>query len=212
MAAAPLQRLDLLADPARLLGPVPDADHRDLLAFALLGPQSLAEPPAIMSDEAASRGEDVRRGAVILLKPDDLGAREILLEAQDVRHLGAAPGIDRLVVVADAADVLPLLGEQPQPEILALVGVLIFVDEYVLEAVLIELQHLAVGPQDHQHVEQQVAEIAGVECLEPRLVAGVEFGALAVGICLALGGIDLRRVPAAVLPAADQPAQKPRGP
>ncbi len=43
--------------------------------------------------------------AVVALEPDDGGAREILLEAQDVVDLGAAPAIDRLVVVADAADV-----------------------------------------------------------------------------------------------------------
>ena len=57
-------------------------------------------------------------GAVVLLQPDDLGAGEVLLEAQDVADLGAAPAIDRLVVVADAADVAVRLRQQPQPEIL----------------------------------------------------------------------------------------------
>ena len=143
-AAAALDGLDLLADAARFLGPVPDADDLDLLALALLGPQGLAEPAAIVGDEAGGGGEDVRGRAVILLEPDDLRAGEILLEAQDVGDLGAAPGIDRLVVVADAADVLALLGEQPEPEILGLVGVLIFVDEDIFEALLIVLEHVAV--------------------------------------------------------------------
>ena len=57
-AAAMLDRLQLLADPARLLGPVPDADHLDLVALALLGPQGLAEPPGILRDQARRR----RRG------------------------------------------------------------------------------------------------------------------------------------------------------
>src|SRR5690606_15957166 len=35
----------------------------------------------------------------------DLGARKVLLEAQDVVHLRAAPAVDRLVVVADAAQI-----------------------------------------------------------------------------------------------------------
>jgi hypothetical protein len=43
--------------------------------------------------------------AVILFEPDDLGARKVLFEAKDVRDLGAAPRIDGLVVVADAAQV-----------------------------------------------------------------------------------------------------------
>jgi hypothetical protein len=47
-------------------------------------------------------------GAVVALEPDDLGAGKVVLEAQDVVDLGAAPAVDRLVVVADAADVLEL--------------------------------------------------------------------------------------------------------
>ena len=116
----------------------------------------------------------MRGRAVILLEPDDLRAGKILLEPQDVGDLGAAPRIDRLVVVADAADVLALLREQPQPQILGLVGVLIFVDQDVLEALLVLLEHVAVRAQDRQHVEQQVAEIAGVERLQPLLIGGVE--------------------------------------
>src|SRR3546814_8181816 len=46
--------------------------------------------------------------------------------------------------------------------------------------------------------------IAGVERLQPLLVGGVEGRALAVGVSLALAGVDLRRSPAAVLPAVDQ--------
>src|SRR6185312_10784436 len=47
---------------------------------------------------------------VIALEPDDLGAGKVVLEAQDVVDLGAAPAVDRLVVVADAADVLERAG------------------------------------------------------------------------------------------------------
>src|SRR5690606_20968833 len=39
-----LQPLDLLADAARFLGPVPDADDAQLVAGVALGPQRLAEP------------------------------------------------------------------------------------------------------------------------------------------------------------------------
>jgi hypothetical protein len=117
-AAAALVALDLLADPARFLGPVPDADDLDLVALAGVGPQRLAEPAGVVGDEAGGGGEDVRGRAVILLEPDDLRAGEVLLEAEDVGDLGAAPRIDRLVVVADAAQVAARLGEQLQPVIL----------------------------------------------------------------------------------------------
>src|SRR5688500_1379842 len=108
-AAAALNAFDLLADPPRVLGPGPDADDPDLVAAVVVGPQGLAEAAAIMGDEAGGGGEDVRRGAVILLEADDLGAREILLEPEDVGDLRAAPGIAALVLVADAADALALV-------------------------------------------------------------------------------------------------------
>ena len=102
-----------------------------------VGPQRLAEAAGVVGDQAVGGGEDVRGRAVILLEPDDLRAGEVLFEAQDVGDLRAAPGIDRLVVVADAAEVAARLGEQPQPVVLALVGVLIFVDEDVAEALAV---------------------------------------------------------------------------
>jgi hypothetical protein len=152
----------------------------------------------------------VRGGAVILLEADHLGAGEVLLELEDVLHLRAAPRIDRLVVVADAADVLALLGEQAEPEILDAVGVLILVDHDVAEALLVS-RALAIGLEDREHVEQQVAEIAGVERLQPLLIGGVERLALAVGI-----GSDSpassRRGQALVLPIVDQPGELARGP
>ena len=71
----------------------------------VVGAQRLAEPAFVMGDQMRGGGEDVAGGAVIALEPDHRGAGKIVLEAQDVVDLGAAPAVDRLVVVADAADV-----------------------------------------------------------------------------------------------------------
>ena len=103
--AAALQLLDLLADGAGFLLGVPGAGHGDLLARHVVGAQRLAEPAFVVGDQVRGGGEDVAGRAVIALEPDHLGAGEVVLEAQDVVDLGAAPAIDRLVVVADAADV-----------------------------------------------------------------------------------------------------------
>jgi hypothetical protein len=54
----------------------------------------------------ARRREDVPGAAIVSLQPDHLGAGKVVLEAEDVVDLRAAPAVDRLVVVADAADVL----------------------------------------------------------------------------------------------------------
>ncbi len=106
LLAGALQLLDLLADAARFLFRIPGAGDGDLLAVDVLGAQRLAEPAFIMRDEVGGGGEDMAGRAVVALQANDLRAGEIVLEAQDVVDLRAAPAIDRLVVVADAADVL----------------------------------------------------------------------------------------------------------
>src|SRR5204863_8434624 len=100
-----LQRLDLVADPARLLLGIPQPAHGDLVAGLRAGPQRLAEPAAIMRDDPGSGGQDLRGRAVILLEPDDQRAGEIALESEDVADLGAPPAVDRLIIVADAAQI-----------------------------------------------------------------------------------------------------------
>jgi hypothetical protein len=149
--------------------------------------------------------------AVVLLEPDDLRAGEVLLEAQDVAHLRPAPAVDRLVVVADAGDVAVAGGEQPQPEILGDVGVLVLVDEDVAEPALVLLEHVRMCLQDAEDVQQQVAEVAGVERAQPLLVGGVELGAAM------REGVRLRRRhllggQGAVLPAVDQAGEVARRP
>ena len=135
--ALALRRLDLLADVARLLRAVPDADDRRLLADRGIRIERLAEPRAIVRDEPGGRAQDVAGRAIVAFEPDDFRARKIALEPQNVVDVGAAPAVDRLIVVADAADVAMPGGEQPQPQILDVVGVLIFVDQDVAEAALI---------------------------------------------------------------------------
>ncbi len=152
--AAALQRLDLIADPARFLDPVAQRPHGDELAFRRFGPQRLAEAAFVLGDEARGGGEDVRRRAVVLLQPDDAGAGEILLEAQDVADLGAAPAIDRLIVVADAAEIAVTLRQQAQPQILRDVGVLVFVDQQIAKPVLVLRENLGPGQEDREVVQQ----------------------------------------------------------
>ena len=91
-----------------------------------------------MRDQARRDGEDMPGRAVIALEPNDFRARKIAFETQNVIDLGAAPAIDRLIVVADATDILAPLREQPQPQILGRVGILIFIDEHIAKPVLIK--------------------------------------------------------------------------
>ena len=113
--AAALQFLDLLADGAGFFLGIPRAGHVDLLAQLVVGAQRLAEPAFVVGDDVRGGGEDVAGRAVIALEPDHRRAGKIVLEAQDVVDLGAAPAVDRLVVVADAADVFRPLATRVIP-------------------------------------------------------------------------------------------------
>ena len=210
--ALALQRLDLVADPARLLLGIPQGSDHDLVAVPGLGPQGLAEPAAIMRDHATGRTQDARRRAVVLLEPDHRGAGEVGLEAQDVADLGAPPAVDRLVVVADAAQIAPGLGEEPQPQILRDVGVLVFVDQDIVEASVVVGEDLGVLREQAQVVQQEVAEIDGVDGLEALLIALVERHRPAVGKAVGVGAGELAGTEAAILPALDDPQQDPRRP
>jgi hypothetical protein len=196
------QPLDLLGDQPAFGLAVPDAAHLYLFALVALGPQGLAQAALVDRDQAAGGGQDVAGGAIVALQPDDLGARKVALEAQDVVDLGPAPAIDRLVVVADHADVLPLLGQQPQPQVLRDVGVLVLVDQDVAEAVVVLGQHVGVLLEDGQVVQQQVAEVAGVQHQpRPGTSGRACLPAVAVGEVGALRRRQPVRRPAAVLPA-----------
>ena len=212
-----LELLDLLADLARLLLRIPDAGDGRLGAVLAVGEQRLAEPSLVLGDEPGGGGQDVPRRAVVALEPDHRGAGEILVEAQDVVDLGAAPAVDRLVVVADAADVVAAalavrLGQQPQPHVLDRVGVLVLVDQHEAEAALVLLQDVRVLAEQPDAFEQQVAEIGGVQDLQPVLVLLVALAPLAVGEGHGLARRHVLGRHPAVLPGVDLVGEAARGP
>src|SRR3546814_1396871 len=73
-------------------------------------------------------------------------------------------------------------------------------------------EHVAVRFQDDEHVEQEVAEVAGIERLQPRLIERIEMLPLAVGIGFPVGGIEVGGGQPAILPLVDQPRELARGP
>ena len=104
------------------------------------------------------------------------------------------------------------LGQQPQPEILRHVGVLVFVHQHVFEAALILFQHVRVFLEDAQHLQQQVAEVGGVHHLQPLLVFFVELPAEAIGEARGFARRNAVRRQPAVLPAIDEGGELAGGP
>ena len=103
-AARVNQRRNLLHDRLGLGLFVLEWEETDFAGDRPAGLQSFFVPARVMDDEAVGQFEDGRVGAVIHLQADDFGAGKNLLEFQDVPHFGAAPAVNRLVVVADDAE------------------------------------------------------------------------------------------------------------
>ena len=207
-----LELFDLLGHQPGFLFRIPRAGDGHFLAMLAIGEQRLAKPALIVGDEMRGGGEDVPGRAVIALELDHGRAGKIMLEAQDIVDLRPAPAIDRLVVVADAADVAAALRQQSQPEILRDIRVLVLIDEDVAEAVLVIGEHIGVRPPDAQAMQQQVAEIAGVQRFHPGLVGGVELAPLAVGENACLAGRHRIGCQAAVFPSIDEAGKHPGRP
>ena len=83
----------------------------DRVALPAVGPQVLGLAPRVVGDDGVGGVEDGLGGAVVLVEHDHLGVGIVLLELQDVADVGAAPGVDALVGVADHAEVA-VLGRQ----------------------------------------------------------------------------------------------------
>ena len=99
------------------------------------------------------------------------------------------------------------LSQQPQPQILRDVGVLIFVDQNIAKAALVVGEHIRVVAEQPQLLEQKIAEVAGIQRLEPLLIGGVELLALAVGERHPFADRNLVGRQSPVLPAVEDPGE-----
>ena len=97
--------------------------------------------------------------AVVLLQPDQLRTGIVALEGGHVAHVGATEGVDGLVVVAHREQRGPTAGQQRQPAVLQVVGVLELVDQDVPEALLIVLTQRLVALQQLIGTQQQLCKI-----------------------------------------------------
>ena len=175
--------LDAVGDEESLVfavGSLVVADQRTALA---VGPQLLAFALDIVGDHRASGLQNHLSGAVVLLQPDDAGVGKVFLKFKNVADVGAAPGINALVLVAHRADVLSLAGEQLHQLVLGAVGVLVLIDQQIAVAALVALAGFRGDFEQANGLQQQVVEVEGVAFEQLGLVALEDVGdAFAVGI------------------------------
>jgi hypothetical protein len=95
--------VDLAGDERRLVVLVVGDVADDRLAVARVGPQPLVLAGRVLRDDRVRRRQDRLGRAVVLLEQHDGRVGVVLLEVLDVADVGAAEGVDRLVGVADDA-------------------------------------------------------------------------------------------------------------
>src|SRR6266545_6311616 len=97
--------MNLVHDEIGLVALIERGCKRHRLAARARCPESLAATRDIGPDRSVRQLEYSWSRPIVLLEPHDLGGRELFLEIEDVADVGAAPAVDRLVVVANDRDI-----------------------------------------------------------------------------------------------------------
>ncbi len=153
------QILRFFDDPLRLLQIARCFIDAQRLAMASIGAQILAQPIAVMRNQRIGSVENVGVRTVILFQLDQILRGKLALESQHVGDLGAAKGIDALVIVAYGEHGAMLARHQLQPLVLQVVGVLEFVDQHVTKAALVMLTQRLVARQQLVTAQQQLGKV-----------------------------------------------------
>ena len=110
---------------------------RNAVAGRIIRPELLLLARQVVLDHSIRRRKNILRRAVVLLEQDNCRLRVVLLKVHDVPHICATPAVDRLVSIADDADIAVLCGKQLGDCILCAVRVLILIHKNVLELLLV---------------------------------------------------------------------------
>ncbi|MNX81717.1 hypothetical protein D3C86_1134120 [compost metagenome] len=173
VAILPQGAADLLDHPAGFAPLVLGLVDHELLALGVVRPELLGIALGVVLDDGVGRLQDAPGRAVVLDQGDDLGVGEVLLELQDDPEVRGAERVDALVHVAHHAQVVVARGQQRDQLVLGLVGVLVLVDQDVLEALAVLVEHVGGGPEEAHRQEEQVVEVQGVLAHQLLLVIGV---------------------------------------
>ena len=152
----------------------------DPFAGAELAPQLLVLAIGVVGDDRVGGIEDGLRAAVVLVEHDRGDVVERLLELGDVAEVCAAEAVHALVVIADDRDLFVLGGQRERELVLRHVGVLVLVDQHVLEPLLVVSQHIGMVTEQLDGLHQQVVEVHRPRLQQAGLVVDVDVGVLAL--------------------------------
>ena len=150
--------------------------HAHRIAGPVLAPQVFLEQLGIVLDQVVGALQDALRGTVVLLQFDHAQGGIVVLQVAQVGRTRPAPGIDRLIVIAHHGDGGAVARQQLHHLVLAIVGVLILVDEQIAEAVLPALECLFLRLEQLHRQPDEVVEVHRLIGAQRLLIARVEQG------------------------------------
>ena len=112
-----------------------------------------------MLDHLIGRIQDYLGGPVVLFQFVDAGLGIVLFEIQDIADIRTPPAVDALVDIPHGTQVVFRRRKELGQEILDMVGVLVFVDEHVMEFVLVLRPHFRHRLEQLHRQQQQIIEI-----------------------------------------------------
>ena len=132
----------------------------------------------VVRNHRVGRVQNGLGGAVILFQTDNPGTGILLFKGQNVFNGGAPEAVNTLVVISNHTDVAPVAAEQAGEQILDMVGILILVNQHILEFALVVFPDLRFLLQKLYGYVENVVKIQGVVVLQPLLVGAIGFGNL----------------------------------
>ena len=168
------RRLDIVGERAAcrpgdevgLLELVAAAEVHDAVAALAFGPEMLVLAVAVLADHGGRGVQDDLRRAVVAFELDDRRFAEVRFEVDDVPQVGAAPLVNRLIRIADDAEVAMDLGEAPDEEVLRPVGVLVLVDHHVAELLRVFRADAFGLLEQVDRLQQQIVEVERAALLQ----------------------------------------------
>ena len=128
----------------------------------------------VPGDDLRGRVEDHLRRTIVVAEVQRHRAGVVLLELEEIAPVGPAEAVDRLVGIADDAEIRAAGCQQPQQAILGLVHILVFVHRDPAIARLDGRQHVGMRFEEADGQQDQVVEVDGVARTEGGGVAFVD--------------------------------------
>lgn len=170
------RRLDARDDRIRFLEAVLAQEDADLRSLVIRCVQRLRLAVLVMLDQMIGRAEDRLCAAEVFAEIDNAGLREIAFEVEDIADVGAAPTVDRLIGIADHAEV-GIIDRQPAGDgVLRLVRVLVLIDEHIAKARIEFRTQVGVILQCEGRPKKQIVEVERIGVAHLFLVHLVHLG------------------------------------